>query len=50
MTGITRLIDCFIGNRVFDENQGFCMIFCFQKPVPELLKYWESKAKNILLW
>jgi hypothetical protein len=49
MTGITRLIDCFVGNGVFDEKQGFCMIFYFQKSVPELLKYSESKAKNILL-
>ena len=49
MTGITRLIDSFVGNIAFDENEGFCEIFYFRNPLPELLKYCESKAKNILV-
>ena len=39
MTGITRLIDCFVGSGVFDENGEFSVIFCIRKPVGNLLKY-----------
>jgi predicted ATP-dependent serine protease len=39
MTGITRLIDCFVVSGVFDENDEFSVIFYIRKPVRNLLKY-----------
>jgi len=49
MTGITRLIDSLVVSGLFDENQEFCVIFYTRKAVQYLLKYCESKAKNVLL-